>query len=236
MIKFQKFFFLLFFNFITVSSFAVSDSFDCAPKEGLVAKIVAIYDNSLTRLQSLFKPQLPLGEKFETGARKIILPEWGAAEITPKEMLPKFVGESGVKYFNSKEAMECELHFGNDGKLYDSKGRLFDSKDALELDKFGQKRKFSREGFAIVVMDTKGRIYAHKRPHVGLIQHSSFVAGAPVGFAGEIEVIHGIVNKITNGSGHYLPGQEEMEQFVDRLRLGMTNNDFKYLEKIIVKK
>jgi hypothetical protein len=71
-------------------------------------------------------------------------------------------------------------------------------------------------GFAIYVMDSAGRLYASQHK-VGLFHHSSFLAGADVAGAGEMNVVGGVLKVITNKSGHYAPTKQEMAQVLEEL-------------------
>jgi hypothetical protein len=71
--------------------------------------------------------------------------------------------------------------------------------------------KFKGLGWAIYVMDAGGRLFAAQHK-VGLFHHSSFLAGGNVSGAGEIKVVNGTLEGITNKSGHYTPTTSEMLQ------------------------
>lgn len=76
----------------------------------------------------------------------------------------------------------------------------------------------SGPGYAVFAMGTDGRIYVGN--HVtGEFHHSSFLAGGTVLSAGEIKVSHGNVQEITQKSGHYQPGPQQMINILHRLRL-----------------
>jgi len=68
----------------------------------------------------------------------------------------------------------------------------------------------SGQGIAIFVMDPDGKIYAGS--HVtGEFHHSSFLGGGAVSGAGEIKTnLLGQVTSITNKSGHYKPGKDQI--------------------------
>ena len=111
-----------------------------------------------------------------------------------------------VEYLDAAERQKYEL-FVQDGLLVDSNGNLFDS--------YGDSG--TGNGSAIFVMDPQGRIYASNSPMMGEFHHSSFLSGAEVASAGEIEVINGRIVDITDRSGHYKPDPEHMEQFSNEL-------------------
>ena len=77
--------------------------------------------------------------------------------------------------------------------------------------------KFKGSGFAIYVMDGSGAIYAD-RHKVSLFHHSSFLGGGSVSGAGEMRVEGGKLVHLTNKSGHYTPGFEEMAATLLSLR------------------
>jgi len=76
--------------------------------------------------------------------------------------------------------------------------------------------KFMGTGYAIYVMDKRGRLYAAQH-RVGIFHHSSFFSGGDVAGAGEMQVIGGVVKSITNKSGHYQPTEDEMVQVMREL-------------------
>jgi len=133
-------------------------------------------------------------------------------------MLEEFNGENlpnnfvwpgaQVKYLNHGERRRYELHLRN-GKIFDADGNLFDTASSSTL--------WSSGGKAICVMSKSGNIFASKYQEMGLFHHSSFLAGQPVAFAGEIEVEDGKLLEITNRSGHYKPPRKALQQFMTEL-------------------
>lgn len=78
-------------------------------------------------------------------------------------------------------------------------------------------------GKYLYVMSASGEIYlydARDATERGLFtHHSSAIAGQPVAAAGQINFgVGGIITKIDNHSGHYLPPPEALFQFLHRLR------------------
>jgi hypothetical protein len=115
--------------------------------------------------------------------------------------------KTAVKYLDTAEAREeFELKVGGSvtqgGKPYDTSAMY---------------SKFKGDGFAIYVMGKDGRFYStsHK---IGLFHHSSFLGGGDVAGAGEIKVVGGTVQYITNKSGHYWPGDVELAQTLHALQ------------------
>jgi hypothetical protein len=138
-------------------------------------------------------------------------------QVTP--MHPTFVGEhlpgnaiwsgSPVKYLdtNEREAFKLSFRFG---RIIDAEGKVFDTTSSRTL--------LSNFRRAIFVMDQDGNFFASKFHSVGRFHHSSFLAGAPVAAAGEIEVRKGELVTISDRSGHYLPGRRFTMQALDALQ------------------
>ena len=111
-----------------------------------------------------------------------------------------------VKYLGTDEAREeFELKVGGSvmqgGQPYDTSAMY---------------SKFKGDGFGIYVMSQDGRFYStsHK---IGLFHHSSFLGGGAVAGAGEMKVVGGTIEYITNKSGHYWPGDKELTQTLHAL-------------------
>ena len=116
-----------------------------------------------------------------------------------------------VRYFNEKERAAYKIE-ARDGKLWDAQGRPFDTS-------YGESH-WSGAGKAITVMDGDGSLYASNSHLPGQFHHSSFLAGKPVAFAGEIEVQNGNLTWMSNKSGHYQPPKRSFEQFEATLVTG----------------
>lgn len=114
-----------------------------------------------------------------------------------------------VKYLSETERAAYKLEV-RDGKIYDSAGRLFDTRDAATAHSGG--------GRAIFVMDENGSFYASKYQQVGEFHHSSLAAGKPVAAAGEVSVENGVLKILSDKSGHYKPGSSFTQQAVDSLQ------------------
>ncbi|HEX6076685.1 MAG TPA: ADP-ribosyltransferase [Micromonosporaceae bacterium] len=105
-----------------------------------------------------------------------------------------------VTHLTDAERQAHQVHVRDDGLIYDSDGRPFDTRDAAT--------DLSGPGYAIFVMDEHGGFYALKHPVVGRLHHTSLVAGGPVAAAGEVVVHNGRLVEINNRSGHYRPTPE----------------------------
>ncbi|MFE4456956.1 hypothetical protein ACFROC_06320 [Nocardia tengchongensis] len=120
---------------------------------------------------------------------------------------PIWPGQS-VRYLTPEERQSFQL-FIRDGKFYDAQGTLFDTTASTT---------HFNDGRAIFVMDENGALYASKFHAPGEFHHSSFLSGAPVAGAGEIEVTNGELRFLTDSSGHYRPAQKFSTQVIDQLR------------------
>jgi hypothetical protein len=144
-------------------------------------------------------------------------PKWHTIELQPKyqgetdksvakELFGR--GAEGVKYLKPEEREQYRL-FVRDGKLYSAKdGKLFDTSNAETL-RGGEQ--------AIFVMDSYGNLYAAPEHVRGSFHHSSFLAGQPVSAAGEIKVVNGVVESVSDRSGHYLPPPGFLDQALSQL-------------------
>jgi len=112
-----------------------------------------------------------------------------------------------VKYLDTAEARkEFQLSIG--GSITQG-GEPFDTSKMYS--------KFMGDGFGIYVMGKDGTFYStsHK---IGLFHHSSFLGGGDVAGAGEMKVVGGTLQFITNKSGHYWPGDRELSQTLNELQ------------------
>jgi hypothetical protein len=105
-----------------------------------------------------------------------------------------------------------------ESRLFVRDGLLHGASDGMPFDTRDAATHWSGDGRAMFVMDEHGNFYASLEQDVGRLHHSSFLSGAPVAGAGEIEVIDGIPTLITRKSGHYLPTEEQLSQVRDMLR------------------
>ncbi|MQA86273.1 MAG: hypothetical protein GEV03_16970 [Streptosporangiales bacterium] len=122
-----------------------------------------------------------------------------------------------VEYLDEAAREEYRL-FVHDGRLYGVDGRPFDTSEGKSIFGRGDRR-------AIFVMDRYGNIYASNNHQLGRFHHSSFLAGEPVAGAGEMRVVNGRLEYISDRSGHYKPTPEYLEQVVERLRRDGINFD-----------
>lgn len=142
----------------------------------------------------------------------------GQYRTTP--IRPEFVGEhlpgnrrwngSQVTYLDEQERRPYRLHI-REGRLYDSRGQLFDTTGARTL-------WTPQGGRAIFVMDADGVLYSSPHHILGKFHHSSFLAGAPCAGAGELAASFGVIRVISDHSTHYRPPRHITAQVVDSLR------------------
>ncbi len=114
---------------------------------------------------------------------------------------------NAVKYYDEQNRQKFSLST-HDGKIYDAYGRPFHTAGLG----------YEKNGHVIFVMDEQGRFFASKYNNEGEFHHSSLVAGEPVATAGTIRVTDGILQEITNFSGHYKPNKSFLLQAVHHLR------------------
>ncbi|MGS2808632.1 toxin glutamine deamidase domain-containing protein [Nocardia sp. MW-W600-9] len=116
---------------------------------------------------------------------------------------------SHVDYLDPNRRRALRLEIRN-GLLYTANGELFDTGRAQTV--------WSGGGRAIFVMDQNGNLYASLSHSAGRFHHSSFLAGAPVAAAGELVVSGGVLQLLTDSSGHYRPERGHTLQAIEHLR------------------
>ncbi len=140
-------------------------------------------------------------------------------EVTPLD--PRFIGEhlpdnrvfpgEKVKYLTLQERKEYALRIDpGDGKIYDSRGNLFDTSDCLDFLGY-------ENPWALYVLGKRGTMYASKIWAPGKFQHSSLLAGGPVAGAGMLRVEDGVLTGLDNSSGHYKPSKRIFAQTIGHL-------------------
>jgi hypothetical protein len=115
---------------------------------------------------------------------------------------------TNVKYLEADEREAYKVSVQN-GLICDATGKPVDTSDALP--QWGTDRRA-----AIFVMDKKGNMYMAKNHNVQF-KHSSFLAGGPVAFAGEMQIEQGQVKVVSNRSGHYLPNENHLSRVAQEL-------------------
>jgi hypothetical protein len=136
------------------------------------------------------------------------LPRTWEGEDAPPDKNTVWPGQQ-VRYLDAHER-EAYRIFVRDGLLYRTDGTLFDTSNAGSL--------WSSGGRAIFVMDPHGNLYAANQHARGEFHHSSFLAGGPISGAGELRVIDGRLELVSDQSGHYRPPRQLTRQVVDLLR------------------
>ena len=142
---------------------------------------------------------------LDYAARKKLLPNVTSAQLNALHR--------GLVYLSNSARASYRIEF--EGGLLMWRGKPFDTGK--------MKSYWSPEGRAIYVVDKQGRFYAAEQ-HLpddrfddSRFHHSSFLAGAPVFGAGEMQVAAGKLDVLTAQSGHYRPTHKEMVQTVRRL-------------------
>jgi len=118
--------------------------------------------------------------------------------------------KAGVKYCSPKERA---------GLIIKLEGGLFKNAKK-ELYHTGSKETgFNGDGWAIYVVDFDDTFYSES--HIlNEFHHSSFLEGRPVQSAGEIAVDRGRVLAVTNKTGHYKAGPNELLRVLEILEYG----------------
>ncbi|GEM_PF-3400589 len=122
--------------------------------------------------------------------------------------------QNGVRYCTYAERQVYKLDIRGDGLLRKNDGTL--------LDTSGMHSNTSGNGWGIFVMDMAQNFYVNAHA-VGRFHHSSFLAGDPVYSAGEMCASNGILVGLTNKTGHYRSGPDELYRaltFLEATRVG----------------
>jgi hypothetical protein len=156
-----------------------------------------------------------------------LTPHPSKADYTTKPLPEYFDGENDVEkparwnapkvcdYFDKGKLAACELDVKNGLIVEKLTGKPFDTSTADTH--WG--------GGAIFVMDAKGTIYASNIQIPHEIHHSSLTNGQSVAAAGEIKVADGILEMVSNKSGHYEPSQTLNTQLFDELEYRGLDKD-----------
>ncbi len=98
-----------------------------------------------------------------------------------------------------------------DGMLFDHADRPFDAKDGIKF-----------------VMDEFGNIFGGPIDKPGFhSQHSAYLKGKPVAFAGRLSAENGRIIKLDNSSGHYKTPMDALKYILEELKLkGMDISKF----------
>lgn len=152
---------------------------------------------------------------------KCFLPVSATEPYQPIKLQPKYVNENAscswqpagqcapyVVYFTESQSASLALSVSG-GKLYQG-STLFDTS--------GADPSHSILHTSIFVMDMNGVVYASKQNKHYLLHHSSLLAGRDVAFAGEMEVVKGVITRVTNCSGHYMPNISYAKQLTESLQ------------------
>lgn len=151
---------------------------------------------------------------------KCFLPVPATEPYQPIKLQTKYNGENAsctwqgaaqcppyVVYYTESQSATLALSVVG-GKLYQGNA-LFDTTKADKSHSF--------DHTSIFVMDMNGIVYASKQFKVFMFHHSSILAGRDVAFAGEMQVEQGVIKKISNCSGHYMPDIKFASQLKDSL-------------------
>ncbi|WP_265037442.1 hypothetical protein [Wolbachia endosymbiont (group A) of Anomoia purmunda] len=129
-----------------------------------------------------------------------------------------------VKYFTLGEQTDQTRSANEENgelKLYDSKGKLYDTTDKISKDK---------KGCVAYVITLDGNLVTHEHINVNesewAYRHSTLAGGRPVLCSGLIKVVNGKIIYIDNNSGHYKPESANLYNAVKKLE-GLFSKDAK---------
>ncbi|APR99229.2 hypothetical protein ASM33_08005 [Wolbachia endosymbiont of Folsomia candida] len=127
-----------------------------------------------------------------------------------------------VKYFTPNEQAEHALYIGEENgdlKLYDSKGKLYDTTGKISKGK---------KGYVAYVLTLDGRLITHEHINAGkegyAYRHSTLAGGKPIICSGLIQVIDGKITYIDNNSGHYKPEAANVRNAVEKFKELFSEN------------
>jgi len=110
-------------------------------------------------------------------------------------------------------------------------GRLYWANRSLDSDYYYESDLVDCSDMLMYLMAPDRKLYMHTKT-VGKMQHSSFLAGAAVVFAGSCRVHHGWITVLTNESGHYKPSNDALYKFIEFLRsCGLDTASMSVLER-----
>jgi hypothetical protein len=130
--------------------------------------------------------------------------------------------EEFERYYVNKEAHRVTYMGQKARRAYRvriDKGVLRNGVSDEPADTGAMSSKFAGPGYGIFVLSPLGRLYVGQAK-MGVIHHSSFLAGRDVAGAGEMKIVNGQLKEITNKSGHYEPDYDHLRQTLKRLRRG----------------
>ncbi|XP_073270707.1 IQ domain-containing protein IQM6-like [Primulina huaijiensis] len=113
-----------------------------------------------------------------------------------------------IKYLGPMERRAYEVIISNRKLIYKESGKILDTREETEDVKW------------IFVLSVSKILYVGQKKK-GTFQHSSFLAGGATLSAGRLVVEDGILKAVWPHSGHYLPTEENFEEFMAFL---MQNN------------
>lgn len=119
------------------------------------------------------------------------------------------VGAEQVEYLSHEQRQQRRVTILN-GVIYAAPNVPFDTRSGSSA--------WGGSGRAVFVMDQDGNLYVSNTHEPGTFHHSSFLAGQPVAAAGELVVIDGILQLLTDSSGHYRPERGHTLQAINHLR------------------
>jgi hypothetical protein len=122
------------------------------------------------------------------------------------------ITERKVGYDETEEAQAATLvHIDTAGKLRRN------TQGNPPVDTSNSATHFSGGGVEIFVVGVDGDIHLHSHA-IGQYHHSSLLNGGDVAMAGEMKVVNGTIEWLSDKSGHYVPSLDHLLQFLHRLK------------------
>ncbi|KRW98723.1 hypothetical protein PPERSA_00311 [Pseudocohnilembus persalinus] len=129
--------------------------------------------------------------------------------LSLEEFPREFLERDKVLYLNEDERKQYEIYIEEGKFKYTESKELVDT--LKEIEKADEKGKF------IFVVSLEKKMYVGPKIR-GNFHHSSFLSGAPVIGAGNLQIESGILKAVKPHSGHYRPTAEEFTFFINMLK------------------
>lgn len=169
---------------------------DAARLEADMAQVESKLGNESDEVWRFFEKEGASGYHYDTKSLEVTYVTGSQKEF-----------EKEVTYLNEAERQQYEVFVQHD-KIVDANGQLVDTRGSVDINDIGQTEIVDH---AIFVMSPEGKIYLCKQSEYGKFHHSSFLSGGNVSAAGELTIENGVIKKVTNKSGHYMPNMQTVK-------------------------
>jgi hypothetical protein len=146
--------------------------------------------------------------------------------LSPAQVKSEYLGEENgnamlqifrgrqVTYLKTPQERFPYLVQIKDGKFFNHEGVQLDTRSAVTKNMHGISRRHEN---GIFVFGEDSKIYLSLNSQAGVFHHSSFLAGEPVWFAGEMGIENGSLVYLNNNSGHYAPRVRHGLRFLNQI-------------------